>query len=77
MSRFTVGDSVRIRADLTPGVVMDHLYCNNDMASWGGHLDTIKSAAKNGVGEVYYSLDHHSCYWNDAMLGYLKSDWKS
>lgn len=68
MSRFKVGDSVRIRADLTPGVVMDHLYCNNDMASWGGHLDTIKSAAKNGVGEVYYSLDHHSCYWNDAML---------
>lgn len=68
MSKFNVGDSVRIRADLTPGAVMDHLYCNTDMASWGGHLDTIKSAAKNGLGEVYYSLDHHSCYWNDAML---------
>lgn len=68
MSKFNVGDSVRIRADLTPGAVMDHLYCNNEMASWGGQLDTIKSATKNGVGEVYYSLDHHSCYWNDAML---------
>lgn len=68
MSKFNVGDSVRIRTDLKPGAVMDHLYCNNEMASWGGKLDTIKSAAKNGVGEVYYSLDHHSCYWNDAML---------
>lgn len=68
MSKFNVGDSVRIRTDLTPGVAVDHLYCNNEMASWGGHLDTIKSAAKNGVGEVYYSLDHHSCFWNDAML---------
>lgn len=68
MSKFNVGDSVRIRVDLTPGVVMDHIYCNNDMASWGGKLDTIKSVAKNGIGEVYYSLDHHSCYWNDAML---------
>jgi hypothetical protein len=38
------------------------------MANWGGDLDTIKSAAKNGLGEVYYSLDHHSCFWNDAML---------
>ena len=68
MSKFNVGDSVRIRTDLTPGVVMDHLYCNNEMASWGGHLDTIKSATKNGLGEVYYSLDRHDCYWNDAML---------
>ena len=68
MSKFNVGDSVRIRTDLTPGVAVDHLYCNTEMASWGGDLDTIKSAAKNGVGEVYYSLDHHSCYWNDAML---------
>lgn len=68
MSKFNVGDSVRIRADLTPGVVMDHLYCNSDMANWGGRLDTIKSVAKNGLGDVYYSLDHHSCYWNDAML---------
>lgn len=67
MSKFNVGDSVRIRTDLTPGIY-DHLYCNTDMASWGGKLDTIKSAAKNGVGEVYYSLDHHSCFWNDAML---------
>lgn len=68
MSKFNVGDSVRIRADLTPGVKVGHLYCNTDMASWGGKVDTIKSTAKNGVGEVYYSLDHHSCYWNDAML---------
>lgn len=68
MCKFKVGDSVRIRADLTPCVVVDHLYCNKDMASWGGELDTIKSAAKNGLGEVYYSLDHHSCFWNDAML---------
>lgn len=67
MSKFNVGDSVRIRTDLTPGIY-DHLYCNTDMASWGGKLDTIKSAAKNGLGEVYYSLDHHSCFWNDAML---------
>lgn len=68
MSKFNVGDSVRIRADLTPGVVMDHVYCNNEMASWGGKLDTIKSVTKNGLGDIYYSLDHHSCYWNDAML---------
>lgn len=68
MSKFNVGDSVRIRADLTPGVVMNHIYCNSDMANWGGKLDTIKSVAKNGLGDVYYSLDHHSCYWNDAML---------
>lgn len=68
MSKFNVGDNVRIRTDLTPGVAVDHLYCNTEMASWGGELDTIKSAAKNGVGEVYYSLDRHSCFWNDAML---------
>lgn len=68
MSKFNVGDSVRIRTDLMPGVVVDHLYCNTAMASWGGDLDTIKSVTKNGLGEVYYSLDHHCCYWNDAML---------
>ena len=68
MSRFKVGDSVRIRADLTPCVVVDHLYFNKEMASWGGELDTIKSVAKNDLGDVYYSLDHHSCFWNDAML---------
>ena len=68
MCKFKVGDSVQIRTDLKPCAVIDHLYCNNDMASWGGDLDTIKSAAKNGQGEVYYSLDRHSCFWNDAML---------
>lgn len=68
MCKFKVGDSVRIRADLTPGVVVDHLYCNKDMASWGGKLDTIKSVTDNGLGGVRYSLDHHSCLWNDAML---------
>ena len=65
---FNVGESVRIRTDLTPGVKVDNIYCNKDMASWGGELDTIKSATKNGLGEVYYSLDRHDCYWNDAML---------
>ena len=68
MCKFKVGDSVRIRTDLKPCAVIDHLYCNEDMASWGGDLDIIKSAAKNGRGEVYYSLDRHSCFWNDAML---------
>lgn len=68
MSKFNVGDSVRIRTDLKPGAVMDHLYCNNEMASWGGKLDTIKSVTKNVLGDVYYSLDHHNYYWNDAML---------
>lgn len=68
MSKFNVGDSVRIRTDLTPGVVVDHLYCTKDMASWGGELDTIKSAAKNELGEVHYLLEQHGYAWNDAML---------
>ena len=68
MSKFNVGDSVRIRADLTPGVTMEHLYCNRDMASWGGELDTIKSATDNLLGEVRYSLEQHDYIWNDAML---------
>ena len=69
MSKFNVGDSVRIKTDLKPGAIMEHLYCNKEMASWGGDLDTIKSVAKNGIdGGVYYSLDRHSCFWNDAML---------
>lgn len=68
MSKFNVGDSVRIRTDLTPGVVMDHLYCNNEMASWGGHLDTIKSVVKGVLGEVRYSLEQHDYVWADAML---------
>lgn len=68
MSKFNVGDSVRIRTDLTPGVKVGNIYCNREMASWGGKLDTIRSASKNGLGEVYYSLDYHDCYWNDAML---------
>ena len=73
MSKFNVGDSVRIKTDLKPCVVIDHLYCNKDMASWGGKLDTIKSVAKNDLGDVYYSLDHHSCFWNDAMLEPVES----
>ena len=68
MSRFKVGDSVRIRADLTPCVVVDHLYCNKDMASWGGELDTIKSVVKGVLGEVRYSLEQHDYVWADAML---------
>lgn len=68
MSKFKVGDSVRIRTDLTPGVVMDHLYCNNEMASWGGELDTIKSVVKGVLGEVRYSLEQHDYVWADAML---------
>lgn len=68
MCKFKVGDSVRIRADLTPGVVVDHLYCNKDMASWGGELDTIKNATDNLLGEARYSLEQHDYIWNDAML---------
>ena len=68
MSKFTVGDSVRIRTDLTPCSTMEHLYCNKDMASWGGELDTIKSAGKNVLGEIHYSLEQHDYTWNDAML---------
>lgn len=68
MCKFKVGDSVRIRADLTPGVTMEHLYCNRDMASWGGELDTIKSATDNLLGEARYSLEQHDYIWNDAML---------
>ena len=68
MSKFNVGDSVRIKTDLKPYAKIDHLYCTKDMASWGGKLDTIKSVAKNDLGDVYYSLDHHSCFWTDAML---------
>lgn len=68
MSKFNVGDSVRIRTDLTPGVKVGHLYCNKDMANWGGELDTIKSVGKNVLGKVYYSLDQHDWFWTDAML---------
>ena len=68
MSRFKVGDSVRIRADLTPGTYVGCMYCNNDMASWGGELDTVKSVAKNMFDEVYYSLEQHNFVWSDAML---------
>lgn len=68
MSKFNVGDSVRIKTDLKPYAKIDHLYCTKDMASWGGKLDTIKSVAKNDLGDVYYSLDHHSCFWSDGML---------
>lgn len=68
MCKFKVGDSVRIRTDLTPGVNVEYLYCNKDMANWGGELDTIKSVSKNILGEVCYSLEQHDCAWNDAML---------
>lgn len=69
MCKFKVGDSVRIKTNLKPYAQIDHLYCTKEMASWGGDLDTIKSATKNRIdGEVYYSLDRHSCFWNDAML---------
>lgn len=68
MSKFNVGDSVRIKTDLKPYAKIDHIYCTKDMASWGGKLDTIKSVTKNDLGDVYYSLNHHSCFWNDAML---------
>lgn len=68
MSKFNVGDSVRIRADLTPGTYVGCMYCNNDMASWGGELDTVKSVAKNMFDEVYYSLEQHNFVWSDAML---------
>lgn len=68
MCKFNVGDSVRIRADLTPGVNVEHVYCNKDMASWGGELDTIKSVTKSVLGEARYLLDRHDCFWNDAML---------
>lgn len=68
MCKFKVGDSVRIRTDLTPCSTMEHLYCNKGMASWGGELDTIKSVVKNVLGEVRYSLEQHDYVWNDAML---------
>lgn len=68
MSKFKVGDSVRIRTDLKPGVNVEHVYCNKEMASWGGELDTIKSVAKSVLGEARYLLDRHDCFWNDAML---------
>lgn len=68
MSKFKVGDSVRIRADLKPGTYVGGMYCNSDMASWGGQLDTVKSVAKNMFDEVYYSLEQHNFVWSDAML---------
>lgn len=68
MCKFKVGDSVRIRADLKPGVTMEHLYCNRAMASWGGELDTIKSAPNNLLGEARYLLEQHDYVWSDAML---------
>lgn len=68
MCKFKVGDSVRIRTDLTPCSTVEHLYCNKDMASWGGELDTIKSTGKSVLGEVRYSLEQHDYAWNDAML---------
>lgn len=68
MFKFKVGDSVRIRTDLKPCGVVDHLYCNNDMASWGGELDTIKTASDNLQGEARYTLEQHDYFWSDAML---------
>ena len=68
MSKFKVGDRVRIREDLEPGTRVDHLYCNKEMASWGGELDTIKSASDNLLGEVRYSLEQHDYIWTDAMF---------
>lgn len=68
MCKFKVGDSVRIRADLTPGTYVGCMYCNNDMASWGGELDTIKSVAQSAANGVYYWLEQHDYAWTDAML---------
>lgn len=68
MSKFNVGDSVRIRADLKPGITVGRLYCNKDRARYGGEFDTIKSVSEDVVSEVYYFLEQHDYVWNDAML---------
>ena len=68
MSKFNVGDSVRIKTDLKPGDIIEHLYCSKTMASYGGELDTIKSVCEGVLGEVYYLLEQHNYAWNDAML---------
>lgn len=68
MYKFKIGDSVRIRTDLTLGYTVDHLYCNQYMVSWGGELDTIKNASDNSQGEARYTLEQHDYFWSDAML---------
>lgn len=68
MYKFKIGDRVQIRTDLTLGDTVDHLYCNQDMVSWGGELDTIKTASDNLQGEARYTLEQHDYFWSDAML---------
>lgn len=68
MCKFKVGDRIRIRADLEPDTRVERLYCNKDMASWGGQLDTIKSVAQSAASGVYYWLEQHDYAWTDAML---------
>lgn len=64
MGKFKVGDKVRIRKGLKPDAMVDGMYCNDIMASYGGQHDTIKSV----VQDRFYTLEQHYFVWNDAVL---------
>ena len=68
MTKYKIGDKVKIREDLKGGCEYNELYFNTDMEKYRGKIATITEVTN--VGDYSIDLDCNYWWWNDYMFEY-------
>ena len=63
VTRFKVGDKVRVHSELATGHMYDDVGVNRSMIRLAGEIFTVKN-----VGEGFYRVHENGWGWNDEML---------
>lgn len=73
MSKFKVGDKVRVKRDLKSDTIVGDYYFNEHMADLRGEIFTIKEIIKE-VGYLYYRMEGNDWSWDEEMLEEIEGE---
>ena len=74
--KFSVGDYVTIRCDITANRRYDGVYVNEDMAQLAGKrfkITTVEYDTEDGTPLTIYHLNDNGWAWTEGMFGQVKT----
>ena len=77
MTKYKVGDMVRVRPDLKMNVYYGNYFATDDMAALRGAIVKIIEVIKDIYGNNAYHIDNSDWVWTDSMFEEERYDFPS